>query len=271
MRKIPFYQVDAFTLKPFRGNPAAVCIIEEWLPDRIMQLIARENNLSETAFALERREGFYELRWFTPLVEVDLCGHATLATAFVIYRELRPGYDGPIEFSTRSGILTVFKDHDVIYMDFPSRKGTPAEKIPLLERALGSEPAEVYRSRDLLVVFDDPDEVIKMKPDFAELQKLNDVLGVIVTAPHYEYDFVSRFFAPRAGVPEDPVTGSAHCTLIPYWSARLGKKSLRAYQASERGGEVICEDRGERVLIGGHGVLYAAGTIFVDDEEAEIG
>lgn len=269
MKRIPFYLVDAFTSRTFGGNPAAVCVLREWLPERVLQLIAAEHNLSETAFVIEKGEGSYELRWFTPRIEVDLCGHATLAAAFVIYRELRPTYEGTIEFSTRSGILRVFREGDTIYLDFPSRKGFPVEKNPLLEKALGVAPKEVYKSRDLLVVYDDPQVVLNMRPDFSELEKLEDVLGVIVTAPHHKYDFVSRFFAPRAGVPEDPVTGSAHCTLIPYWSGRLGKKSLRAYQASSRGGELICEDRGERVFIGGCAVLYGAGTIFVPDGEAK--
>lgn len=260
--KIPFFQVDAFSRKVFGGNPAAVCLLESWLEDKLLLSIAAENNLSETAFLVPIEKGKYGLRWFTPSVEVDLCGHATLAGAFVIFSFLENALTS-VDFDTVSGKLTVSKSGELLSMDFPSRKPEPAEAPPLLAQALGAEPLEVLKSRDLMAVFKDEDAIKDMKPDFDKLKQLKDVFAVIVTARGEKADFVSRFFAPNIGVPEDPVTGSAHCTLIPYWAERLRKNSLRAVQFSSRGGELFCEYLGERVKISGHAALYAQGELYL--------
>jgi PhzF family phenazine biosynthesis protein len=230
------------------------------LPDGTLQSIAAENNLSETAF-LVRRESRYELRWFTPQVEVDLCGHATLASGHVIFEFEDPGSER-VEFISKSGILAVERRDDLLFLDFPSRKPKPCEPPRGLETMLGASPSEVHSSRDLMVVFDDEKTIREMSPDFDALTGL-EWIAVAVTAPGKESDFVSRFFAPRAGVPEDPVTGSSHCTLVPYWAARLGKQDLYAVQLSERGGELFCTDKGERVSIGGRAVTYLSGTIWI--------
>jgi PhzF family phenazine biosynthesis protein len=253
------YQVDAFTSELFRGNPAAVVPLQAWPSDAVLQAIATENNLSETAFFV--REGDdYRLRWFTPEIEVDLCGHATLASAFVVFTALEPLRQS-VTFHTRSGPLTVARDGTRLSMDLPARPPEPCEAPEALVRGLGRAPLATLRARDHLAVFEREEEVLAVRPDFAALATL-DSLGVIVTAPGSDgVDFVSRFFAPNAGVPEDPVTGSAHCTLVPYWSARLGRRRLRARQVSRRGGELACEDRGARVVLGGEAVLYLEGTI----------
>jgi len=256
--EIPLFQVDAFTKTLFRGNPAAVCPLEYWLHERILQAIAAENNLSETAFFVAESD-LYELRWFTPKVEVDLCGHATLAAAHVILNHRDPSAS-MVRFHTKSGPLTVSREEDRLVMEFPSRPGTLCPAPPNLVNALGFEPLEVYLSRDYLVVAPEEETVRGLDPDMDLLLKV-DGLGVIVTAPGTESDFVSRFFAPKVGVPEDPVTGSAHCTLIPYWSRRLGKKALHAKQLSLRGGELFCRDDGDRVNIGGHAVTFLEGYI----------
>jgi PhzF family phenazine biosynthesis protein len=256
--KIPYYHVDAFTSRRFAGNPAGVCVLQEWLPDEVLQNIAFENNLSETAFIVPQGD-HYHLRWFTPATEVDLCGHATLATAFVVFHYL--GYTQPaVHFQTQSGLLAVARQGDLLVMDFPARPPVACETPEALLRGLGRQPLEVQRSRDYFAVFATAAEVADLRPDFGELEKL-DSLGVIVTAPDEQVDFVSRFFAPRVGIPEDPVTGSAHSTLIPYWSQRLSKKRLTALQLSARGGELFCEDAGERVKIGGRAVTYLQGEI----------
>ncbi|MBS1827475.1 MAG: PhzF family phenazine biosynthesis protein [Acidobacteria bacterium] len=258
--RIPIYQVDAFAAVPFTGNPAAVCPLEEWLPDSVMQQIAAENNLAETAFFVRQGSG-YALRWFTPLVEIDLCGHATLASAFVLWEKL--GFAGGlISFETRSGTLTVSRNGDVLALDFPARPPQACEVHPALLVALGGSPREVLASRDYLVVYGSEEEVQALSPNMNAVARL-DRFAVIATAPGKQHDFVSRFFAPAQGIPEDPVTGSAHCTLTPYWSAKLGKTTLRAKQISPRGGELLCEDRGERVSIAGKAVLYLEGSIFV--------
>lgn len=260
--KLPLYQIDAFAPVVFGGNPAAVCPLERWLSERTMQAIAAENNLSETAFFVARNGGpDYDLRWFTPAAEVDLCGHATLASAHVVFSTLAPGR-GDVTFHTRSGPLTVRRDGTRLVMDFPSRPPERRDAHPALAEALGATPLEVWASRDLMAVFADERTVKTLTPSFERIVALG-VFGVIVTAPGDEVDFVSRFFAPKMGVPEDPVTGSAHCTLIPYWSRRLGKKSLCARQISARGGEVDCEDRGDRVVIAGRVAVYLVGTIEV--------
>ena len=256
--KLPLFQVDAFTSRVFSGNPAAVVIIDEWLPGEAMQAIANENNLSETAFVVPR-EGFFDLRWFTPEMEVDLCGHATLASAFVLFEH---GYSSSeeIAFETQSGRLTVARQGDSLAMDFPARPPRPVGPDAAFAAALGAAPAELLVARDHLAVFGAQAEVESLRPDFAAVAAL-DAFAIIATAPGDSCDFVSRFFAPRAGIPEDPVTGSAHCTLTPYWSARLGKSKLHARQVSRRGGELICELRGDRVVLVGQAAGYLRGEI----------
>lgn len=262
--RIPIYQVDAFAAAPFRGNPAAVCPLDRWFKDETLQAIASENNLSETAYYI-RENGQYRLRWFTPAVEVDLCGHATLATAYVI-QELRKETDSSrITFDSRSGELAVTREGDRYVLDFPSRYPLECADDPVLFEALGARPAALLRTGDCFCVFETEDQVRALAPDMSKLVAVN-CRGVIVTAPGTDCDFVSRFFAPRAGIPEDPVTGSAHTNLIPYWSRRLGKKNLFARQISRRGGELWCEDRGARVGIGGRAVKYLEGHITVASE-----
>lgn len=256
--KIPMYQVDAFASKVFSGNPAAICPLKKWLPDEQMQAIAAENNLAETAFFVPNQNG-YDLRWFTPNVEVDLCGHATLASAYIIFQDLAPAAQA-VRFETKSGALIVTRDGDLLSMDFPSRPPGEVEAMPQLLAGLGGNPEKVLAARDYLVVYASEDEVRSLKPNMALLMEL-DKFAVIVTAPGKTVDFVSRFFAPIKGVPEDPVTGSAHCTLIPYWSKRLGKKKMHAQQVSPRGGELWCEDRGERVTMSGKAVRFFEGAI----------
>ena len=256
---IPIYQVDAFTSQLFGGNPAAVCPLDSWLDAAQMQSIAAENNLAETAFIVASDAG-YDLRWFTPSVEVDLCGHATLAAGFVVLNYLQPGLDS-VSFETVSGALTVMRDGDRLSMDFPSRAPQPVALWDALSNALGKAPSEVHLSRDILAIYDDEATVRSLSPDPAKLAALDKGLGVIVTAKGDKVDFVSRFFVPKAGIPEDPVTGSAHCTLVPFWSERLGKSQLLAHQVSVRGGELRCENRGDRVSMSGHCVLYLTGSI----------
>ncbi len=260
---IPIYQADAFTDKLFGGNPAAICPLNDWLPDETMQKIAIENNLAETAFFV-KNETSYKLRWFTPEYEIDLCGHATLASAHILYTEL--GFKGEeIHFETvKAGILTVKKDEDKYTMDFPSRSPIHIEPPNGLAEALSEKaPVEVLRSRDYFIVYESEDDIRDISPDFFTLSKM-DTVGVIVTAPGKEVDFVSRFFAPGAGIPEDPVTGSAHCNLIPYWAEKLGKDKLHALQLSAREGELWCEQKGDRVLMSGKAVTYLKGEIFVN-------
>jgi PhzF family phenazine biosynthesis protein len=258
--KIPLYQVDAFTDSVFRGNPAAICPLNEWLSTETMQAIAAENNLSETAFFVKNGTA-YHLRWFTPSVEVDLCGHATLASAHVLFHEL--GEQGDlIVFNTKSGELKVTRHGDFLALDFPSRPPVPAEPCPGLFEALGQRPTALLAARDYLAVYDSEDRVKSLRPDMEGLKRI-DKFAVIVTAPGTDCDFVSRFFAPAKGVPEDPVTGSAHCTLIPYWAAQLGKNQLRARQISQRGGELLCELRNDRVHIAGRTALFLKGEIFL--------
>ena len=285
--RLPIHQVDAFTGRLFGGNPAAVVLLPAWLERERMQAIAMENNLSETAFVvlpgeaagggsdagdvdghgLEAREA--GLRWFTPTVEVDLCGHATLASAHVLFTH---GYvAGPeIRFRYGGGVLTVRRESELFSMDFPSRppRGIPLggeegrDSLPEVADALGQRPRELLESRDLLALFDTQGEVEGLDPDIGKVGRLKS-FAVIASAPGEGCDFVSRFFAPKAGVAEDPVTGSAHCTLTPFWSERLGKKELHARQLSRRGGELFCAHRGERVEIRGRAVEYLRGTIDV--------
>ena len=264
--KVDIYQIDAFAKKPFQGNPAAVVPLDQWLPDDVMLDIAMENNLAETAFFVPGEKG-YDLRWFTPTVEMDLCGHATLASAFLIFEILGTDHT-TLRFQTRSGELTVEKKDGKFVLDFPSRPGTPTDAPPGLIDALGGAvPKEILKSRDYMLVYESEADVLAIKPDFNSLIKI-DTHAVIVTAKGDSSDFVSRFFAPEVGVPEDPVTGSAHCTLIPYWAEKLGKTELFARQVSQRGGELSCELVGDRVKIGGDAVLYMRGEIYVASEKS---
>ncbi|MBW2637375.1 MAG: PhzF family phenazine biosynthesis protein [Deltaproteobacteria bacterium] len=254
----PLYQIDAFTDRPFSGNPAGVCPLEAWLEDSEMQNIATENNLPETAFFVKNGDG-YDLRWFTPTVEIDLCGHATLASAFVIMNYIDSRTPGVV-FSTRSGELRVKKEDNLFIMDFPSQPPVPCDTPGDLVAGLDIRPKEVLKSQDYLVVVEGEEDVRDLAPDFERLKRL-DLRGIIVTAPGSNADFVSRFFAPGIGINEDPVTGSSHCTLIPYWSKRLGRKKLHALQLSPRGGELFCEMHEDRVMIAGRCALYMEGTI----------
>ena len=258
--RIPFFRVNAFTTDAFGGNPAGVCLLEKWLADDLLQHIAAENGLSETAFLIPAGDSF-KLRWMTPTIEVDLCGHATLAAAFVVFTELSRKQE-PLFFDTLSGRLRAARQKDRIELDFPSRPPQPCVTPERLIQGLGLEPREVLKARDYVAVFDSAKEVQSLVPDLAKLAEL-DCLGIIVTAPGGEADFVSRFFAPQAGIDEDPVTGSAHCSLIPFWSKRLGKSELFARQVSRRGGELYCRDLGERVGIGGRAVTYCRGELEV--------
>jgi PhzF family phenazine biosynthesis protein len=260
--RLRLYQVDAFSSQVFGGNPAAVCPLDAWLPDDVLQAIAAENNLSETAFVLRDEVRGWQIRWFTPTQEVDLCGHATLAAAYILFTRLAPGLERA-QFNSRSGPLVVTEQEgEWMEMDFPSRPPEPCALPEGLVEALGATPRETLLSRDLLAVFDTEEQVRALAPDMAKLGAL-EFFGVTATARGSEADFVSRFFAPRVGVPEDPVTGSAHCTLVPYWAKTLGKKQLLAHQVSHRGGVLQCEDRGERVGIAGQAVLYLEGYITV--------
>lgn len=263
--KLEIYQVDAFTSKPFHGNPAAVVPLEAWLPDETMLAIAAENNLAETAFFVKEGDG-YELRWFTPEVEIDLCGHATVASGYVLYNEL--GYSGPeIKFRSKSGELRVSRDGERFVLDFPSRPAAECDIPDGLVEALGTAPTKILKSRDYLAIYKTEADILALKPDFRAIAGLG-VHAVIVTAPGNRSDFVSRFFAPAVGIDEDPVTGSAHCTLTPYWAERLGKNTLFARQVSKRGGEVHCELAGDRVKLGGDAVLYLKGEIYVEAERS---
>ncbi|MFC2023586.1 PhzF family phenazine biosynthesis protein [Chloroflexota bacterium] len=257
--KLPIYQVDAFAGHLFSGNPAAIVILESELASETMQAIAEENNLSETAFIVSDGED-YHIRWFTPRVEVDLCGHATLAAAHVLFHHLGCSAD-LISFSSRSGPLHVRQDGGVLFLNLPTDTLHPAEPPQDLIDGLGARPAEVFRGRDdFLAILDSEGAIASLSPDMALLSKVPS-RGVIVTAQGREVDFVSRFFAPQLGVPEDPVTGSAHATLVPYWSRRLGRPNMNAQQLSRRGGELVCKDLGERVEVGGRAVTYLVGEI----------
>ena len=258
--RIAMYQIDAFAERQFEGNPAAVCPLEEWPEDGLLQKIAAENNLAETAFFV-RQGADYALRWFTPKREVDLCGHATLASAYVLFTYLEPGRT-EVRFHTLSGPLDVTQEGSLLAMIFPSRPGVRCDAPPLLVQGLGRQPLEVYKARDYMAVFASEQEILDLRPSMPQLAQL-DALGVIAAAPGEEVDFVSRFFAPQAGVDEDPVTGSAHSTLIPYWSARLGKAELVARQLSARRGTLYCTDMGERVKICGAAAPYLEGYINV--------
>jgi len=258
--KIPLYQIDAFSNHIFSGNPAAVCPLKEWLEDSLLQAIAQENNLSETAFFVPEGNG-YHIRWFTPVAEVDLCGHATLATAFVIFNYFDTS-SSHVSFHSKSGRLTVVKEEELLSMDFPSQPPVRCEAPKELVDGIGKEPLEVLCSEDYVAVFSSENDIIELNPDMALLKKL-DLRGVVVTAQGKNVDFVSRFFAPKFGVNEDPVTGSAHCALTPYWANKLNKNNLHAYQVSQRSGELFCKDDGNRVIISGRAVQFMEGSITI--------
>lgn len=257
--EIDLYQIDAFADRVFAGNPAAVCPLAGWLDDDLMQAVAAENNLSETAFFVPRGADF-ELRWFTPACEVDLCGHATLASAYLILTRLDPKRTS-VTFHTRSGALTVSRDGDRLAMDLPAWAPVAVPLPDGIDEVLGCRPEAVFFGRDRhMAVLPTAAGVKALRPDMAALARLPPG-RLIVTAPGDDCDFVSRFFAPGVGVDEDPVTGSAHCVLVPYWAARLGKTDLHARQVSARGGELFCRHRGDRIVVAGRAVLYMAGSI----------
>lgn len=262
MKKIKLFQVDAFTDKVFRGNPAAVCVLDEWLDETTMQNIASENNLAETAFVVRNNDDF-EIRWFTPKVEVDLCGHATLASAHVLFNNYNYPSNRIIFQSRNRGELSVEKNNDLLTLDFPADKPEKIDTPDWLVEPFNISPQESFKGRtDYLLVYSDQQEIENISPDFGKLGTTN-ARGVIVTAPGDDVDFVSRFFAPQVGINEDPVTGSAHTTLTPFWSQRLDKKKLTAKQLSERKGYLGCELAGDRVKISGKAVTYLIGEIFI--------
>jgi PhzF family phenazine biosynthesis protein len=267
-----YHVIDVFTDKLFGGNPAGVCLLEKWLPDNALQYVATENNLSETAF-LVKQESYYDLRWFTPKLEVDLCGHATVASAFVLFEDVEKELQ-EIKFKTKSGMMAVSRENDLLYLDFPARPVTSCPAYQTFEKAFGVKPVAVYKAVDFLVLLDSVETLRSINPDFSILRQIkteaeldNDSFGIIITAKGTDCDFVSRFFAPNTGIDEDPVTGRAHCSLIPFWSKSLNKKFMTAWQLSKRGGVLYCEDcgenprGGERVKIGGKAVRYLSGDI----------
>ena len=255
---ITTYQVDAFTSKLFSGNPAAVCPLQSWLDDDLMQSIAAENNLSETVFFVPQDQGFH-IRWFTPMDEVDLCGHATLAAAFILFNQLDYSQD-EIIFYSRSGELKVSKNEQWLTLDFPLQAPTSCSYPSSAEQAFNIQPSEMLQAVDLILVYQNEKQIHDLKPDFNRLKDIPQ-RGVIVTAPSRDYDFVVRYFAPELGVPEDPVTGSAYTQLAPFWQTKLNKTKFHAKQLSSRGGEVVCEIKQDRVLISGQAVLYMSGEI----------
>ncbi len=261
--KLNLYQIDAFTDKMFRGNPACVVPLTEWLPDELLLKIAQENAVPETAFFVDQGDTIH-LRWFTPDIEMDLCGHATLATAHCLKSIMNYPHN-EILFETLSGDLSVSIVDDVYYLDFPSRMPVAAELPEIIKQALSIQPKEVYKARDYLLVYDKEQDVATIKIDRQLFDQINIAPGgVIVTAKGDSCDFVSRFFTPQASILEDPVTGSAHCSLIPFWSERLGKEELRAMQISDRMGELLCRNKGDRVIIGGKAKIYSIGHLWTE-------
>lgn len=259
--EITQYTIDAFTREPFHGNPAAICIHNRWLPENTMKAIALENNLSETAFPVKKPKG-YHLRWFTPKGEIDLCGHATLASAYVVMNYIEPDLK-EVKFMTKSGDIKVIRYEESLYlMTLPAYKLKPVEVTPFMTKAIGVRPVEAYMGRDLVCVYPSSDIVYNAKPDIEAISKLDGLLFHI-TAKDDDFSCVTRSFAPKCGIKEDPVCGSGHCHVIPYWSERLGKKRLTAYQASERGGVLYCENQKDKVLIGGECVPFAKSTLYL--------
>ncbi len=263
MKKLSIYQVDAFAEYPFSGNPAAIVVLDNWLSDDLMQKIAAENNLSETAFIIQHNE-YFEIRWFTPTVEVDLCGHATLASAFVIFSLLKWRKDSIIFKSLFSGDLMVEKKAEHFILDFPKDEYQKVELPDILLKGIGLKPVECYKGKkDYMLIYDSQNDIEAISPDFNLVSKI-DGRGVIISSEGKEYDFVSRFFAPQCGINEDPVTGSAHTTLIPYWADRLNKSKLIAKQLSFRSGIIYCENNSLRVKIGGKAKLFLTGEIHIN-------
>jgi PhzF family phenazine biosynthesis protein len=262
MQIIDIYQIDAFATLPFTGNPAAVCVLPEWISDERMQKIAMENNLAETAFIVPD-DIDYQIRWFTPVTEVDLCGHATLASSYVVLTILHPERNEVVFHTRKMGDLIVRKRDDMLELDFPADTLKSCTLPEMVKESLGVTPLECFMGRsDYLLLYENESEILNLKPDFSKLADAG-VRGVIVTAPGTDVDFVSRFFAPQVGVNEDPVTGSAHTTLTPFWSSRLGKLSMKARQLSTRGGYLECIIKGERTLISGQAILYLKGEIYI--------
>lgn len=260
--RIPLYQVDAFTNQLFGGNPAAVCILDKWLEDNLLQSIALENNLAETVFCKKEKAG-YAIRWFTPEIEMDLCGHATLAAAHVLFTEYQAN-GKKIVFSSCSGDLTVTRDQGLYSMNFPARKAIKSDLPSTIKKGIGKPPLEILKSRDYLLVYPSEEDIRSINPNRSILDQINlDPGGIIVTAKGQTVDFVSRFFTPQASIFEDPVTGSAHCSLIPFWAERLGKDKLTALQISPRGGALFCEYKGDRVIISGEAITYLKGIFTI--------
>lgn len=257
-----YYVVDAFAEKVFEGNPAGVCVLDKWLPDRLMQDIASENNLAETAFTVKEGDG-YHLRWFTPGGEIDLCGHATLAAAYILLRFFEPEA-GKITFQTKGGQLEVAKVNGLLEMDFPAYSLSQVDVTKEIQEAIGVRPLEVWKGRDLVCVLENEEQIYHVRPDHAKIQNLDGLL-LHVTAKGKKYNCVSRTFAPKMGVPEDAVCGSGHCHIIPLWADKEKKDSLTARQASKRGGTLYCKKQGGRVKMAGKAVLYSEGELFVDD------
>jgi PhzF family phenazine biosynthesis protein len=260
---VDIYQIDAFTTKLFGGNPAAVCPLEEWIPNETLLNIAKENNLAETAYFVHKGDNVFHLRWFTPEIEMDLCGHATLASAYVIFHCLNYNLES-IVFETLSGELLVTLEGSQIEMNFPSRPPKVSNLPQTISDALSIQPKEIFKARDYLLLFESENDIVNLKVNSSVLNKINiDPGGIIVTSKGERVDFVSRFFTPGAAVFEDPVTGSAHCTLVPFWSEKLNKSKLHARQISERSGELFCELKNNRVFIKGFAVKYLQGIIEV--------
>jgi len=256
--KLPIYQIDAFTSNIFEGNPAAIVPLKEWITSKLMQEIAMENNLSETAFIVKAGED-YEIRWFTPLCEVDLCGHATLASAYLVLYLLEPNKD-EVTFSSKSGDLNIKKDDGLLAINLPIAQNKKTDISETLSEALGKMPLEVYESDDLMAIYGNESDIKNLDPDFIKLKEIN-TRGIIVTAPGEHVDFVSRFFAPAVGINEDPVTGSAHTKLVPFWSTKTGKKELNAKQLSKRTGKLICRNNNDYVQLLGNARIYLSGEI----------
>jgi len=263
--KTRIFQIDAFTNQLFGGNPAAVCPLQEWLPDAVLQKIALENNLSETAFFTPIDKQNFTLRWFTPEIEMDLCGHATLATGYVLFECLGYPYD-VIYFHTNSGLLTVSRAGDLYELDLPSRPPKKAKLPKTIINGLNIQPKEVWKSRDYLLLYENESDIANLQPDIKILNQINiDPGGIVATAKGDTADFVSRFFTPQASIFEDPVTGSAHCTLVPFWAERLNKTDLHALQISPRGGELFCRMNNSRIYLRGRAVKYLTGQLVIDD------
>jgi PhzF family phenazine biosynthesis protein len=264
--KVKIFQVDAFTSEIFGGNPACVCVLDEWLSDNLLQKIAEENAVAETAYLVQENKHIFQIRWFTPEIEMDLCGHATLAASHVIFHHLNIQTNSGIIFKSNTDTLTVSRREDLIELNFPSRPPSKSELPSIIRQSLNIQPLEVWKSRDYMLVYESESQIKSIKPDETLLQKINlDPGGIIVTAKGDEVDFVSRFFTPQAGIFEDPVTGSAHCTLIPFWSERLGLEHLKALQISKRGGELFCINQDSRVLIAGKAQTYLIGEIYFNN------